>query len=64
LLAPGTAADVTIVDPDTIVSKLREPMHDLPDGGVRVQRDAVGMEYVIVIGEVLLEHGKVGRLIP
>jgi hypothetical protein len=64
LVDPGTAADVTIVDPDTTVSKLREPMHGLPDGGVRVQRGAAGMEYVSVIGEVLPEHGKAGRLIP
>jgi hypothetical protein len=58
------AADVAIVDPDAIVSKLCEPMFDFPDGGVHVQRDAAGIEYVIVIGEVLLEHAKVRRLIP
>ena len=55
-IAPGKAADITIFDPDTIASKPREPVNDFPGGGAeRVKRDAVGIDYVIVNGEVLVE---------
>jgi N-acyl-D-amino-acid deacylase len=63
-LAPGKAADITIFDPDTIASKPRQPVHDLPDGGVHVKRDAVGIAYVIVNGEVLLEGGEHTGALP
>ncbi len=43
-LAPGQAADIVIFDPETIASKPREPVYDLPDGGVRVKREAIGIE--------------------
>jgi N-acyl-D-aspartate/D-glutamate deacylase len=39
-------------------------VHDLPDGGVRLKRDAIGIEYVIVNGEVLLEHGEHTGALP
>jgi N-acyl-D-amino-acid deacylase len=63
-LAPGKAADITIFDPETIASKPRQAVHDLPDGGVRVKRDAIGIEYVIVNGEVLLERGEHTGALP
>jgi N-acyl-D-aspartate/D-glutamate deacylase len=63
-LAPGKAADITIFDPDTIASKPREPGHDLPDGSVHVKREAIGIEYVIVNGEVLLEGGEHTGALP
>ena len=63
-LAPGKAADITIFDPDTVASKPREPMHDLPGGALRVNRDAVGIDYVIVNGEVLLEGGEHTGALP
>src|SRR5207245_3211056 len=56
-LAPGQAADIVIFDPATIASKPREPVYDLPDGGVRVKREAGGVDYVLVNGERLLEVG-------
>lgn len=56
-LATGQAADIVIFDPETIASKPREPMYDLPDGGVRVKREAIGIDYVLVNGEVLMESG-------
>jgi N-acyl-D-aspartate/D-glutamate deacylase len=58
VLAPGKAADITIFDPETIASKPRQAVHDLPDGGVRVKREAIGIDYVIVNGTVLLEGGE------
>src|ERR1700694_506494 len=42
-LAAGKVADITIFDPDTIASKPREPVADLPGGGVQVKRDSVGI---------------------
>jgi N-acyl-D-amino-acid deacylase len=64
VLAPGKAADITIFDPDTIASKPRQAVHDLPDGGVRVKRDAIGIAYVIVNGTVLLDHGEHTGALP
>ena len=37
-ITPGKVADITIFDPETIASKPRELVHDLPDGGARVKR--------------------------
>jgi N-acyl-D-aspartate/D-glutamate deacylase len=63
-LTPGKAADIVIFDPDTIASKPREPGHDLPDGSVHVKREAIGIDYVIVNGEVLLESGEHTGALP
>jgi len=63
-LAPGQAADIVIFDPATIASKPREPVYDLPDGGVRVKREAIGIDYVLVNGEVLLESGEHTGALP
>jgi len=63
-LAPGQAADIVIFDPETIASKPREPVYDLPDGGVRVKREAIGIDYVLVNGEVLLEGGEHTGALP
>ena len=64
-IAPGKAADITIFDPDTIASKPRMPVHDLPGSNVlHVKRDAIGIDYVIVNGEVLLEGGEHTGALP
>ena len=63
-IAPGKAADITIFDPDTIASKPREPVRNLPGGGLQVKRDAIGIDYVIVNGEVLLEGGEHTGALP
>ncbi len=63
-IAPGKAADITIFDPDTIASKPREPVADLPAGGVQVKREAVGIDHVIVNGTVLLENGRLTDALP
>ena len=64
-IAPGKAADITIFDPDTIASKPREPAHDLPGGdAMQVKRGAIGIDYVIVNGEVLLEGGEYTGALP
>ena len=63
-IAAGKVADITIFDPDTIASKPREPVATLPAGGVQVKRDAVGIDYVIVNGAVLLEGGELTDALP
>src|SRR5258708_15730586 len=60
----GKVADLVIFDPDTIASKPREPVNDLPAGGTRVKRDAVGIDYVIVNGTVLLDGGELTDALP
>ena len=64
-IAKGKAADIVIFDPDTIASKPREPVYDLPDPTcMHVKRDAVGIDYVIVNGEVLLEGSEHTGALP
>jgi N-acyl-D-aspartate/D-glutamate deacylase len=63
-VAPGKAADIVIFDPDTIASKPRQPGYDLPDGGVHVKREAIGIDYVLVNGAVLLENGEHTGALP
>ena len=64
-IAPGKAADIVVFDPDTIDSKPREPVFDFPDpASLHVKRDAVGIDYVIVNGEVLLEDNEHTGALP
>ena len=63
-IAAGKAADITIFDPDTIASKPREPVNDLPGGGVQVKREATGIDRVIVNGQVLFENGELTDALP
>jgi hypothetical protein len=39
-------------------------VYDLPDGSVRVKREAIGIDYVLVNGEVLLEGGEHTGALP
>jgi N-acyl-D-amino-acid deacylase len=36
----------------------------MPDGSVRVKREAIGIDYVLVNGEVLLEGGEHTGALP
>ena len=42
----------------------QEPVATLPAGGVQVKRDAVGIDYVVVNGSVLLEGGELTDALP
>jgi N-acyl-D-aspartate/D-glutamate deacylase len=64
IVAAGKVADLVIFDPDTIASKPREPVADMPAGGVRVKRDAIGIGHVIVNGAVLLDDGVLTDALP
>ncbi len=64
-LSPGMAADVAIFDYNTVGSARRGEMrNDLPGGGRRLVMPARGIEYTVVNGEVLYEHGKVSGGLP
>jgi len=64
-LSPGFAADVAIFDYNTVGSSKRGEMrNDLPGGGRRLVMPARGVEYTVVNGEVLYEHGKPTGALP
>ncbi len=58
-IAAGLPADLAIFDYNTIGSTGRSQwLNDLPGGGRRLVIAAQGVEYTIVNGEVLFEHGQ------
>ncbi|HKD68119.1 MAG TPA: amidohydrolase family protein [Candidatus Binataceae bacterium] len=64
-LAPAMAADVTIFDFDTIGPAGRQKLvRDLPGSGERFIVPANGIEYTIVNGEMLYEHGQHSGALP
>jgi len=58
VLAPGYAADITVHDPDSVASGPLKRVNDLPGGARRLFSDGEGIDYVIVNGSVLLDHGR------
>lgn len=57
-IAPGMAADFAIFDLATVGSDVTGTMRrDLPGGGRRLVMTARGVEYTIVNGQLLFEHG-------
>lgn len=58
LLRPGMAADLAIWDAKTINPTTEDIVHDFPNNGWRIREQAEGIEYTVVNGEVLIEHGQ------
>ena len=58
-LAVGMAADITIFDKEQVGSAMKatEVKHDLPGGGERLYAAPHGIDYVIVNGAILYDHG-------
>lgn len=58
-LAVGLAADITIFDKEQVGSAMKatEVKHDLPGGGERLYAAPHGIDYVIVNGAILYDHG-------
>jgi len=56
-LAEGTAADLVLFDPDTVIDLDPEYVHDLPGGARRYVSRAEGIEATIVGGQVLYRAG-------
>ncbi len=64
-LRAGAAADIVILDEDTVSSPLRPtPVKDLPAGGTRLYCKAEGISRVIVNGQVLYRDGRHTGALP
>ncbi len=64
-LAPGLAADIAIFDYQKVGSAARQEMRkDLPGGALRFVMGATGVEYTIVNGEVVYQHGQPAGKLP
>ena len=58
LIRTGMAADLVVLDPDTIGPRLPEVAHDLPAGAKRLKQTADGIKHTVVNGEVLLTENE------
>jgi N-acyl-D-amino-acid deacylase len=58
LIRRGLAADLLVIDPDTVGARLPEVVHDLPAGGKRLKQTADGIHFSIVNGTVLLQDNE------
>jgi N-acyl-D-aspartate/D-glutamate deacylase len=54
----GFAADLVIFDPETVGHGRRYTSRDLPAGAARVVIDAVGIDHLVVNGQVIRSHGE------
>jgi len=57
LLQAGKAADIVVFDADTIGRGEERPQFDMPGDGMRYVRDAIGVEAVVVNGQVAWADG-------
>jgi N-acyl-D-aspartate/D-glutamate deacylase len=57
-IAEGYHADVVVVDPETVGSELAVLVHDLPGDSPRLTADPIGVELVLVNGQVAVVDGK------
>jgi N-acyl-D-aspartate/D-glutamate deacylase len=54
----GAAADITVFDPSTIARGEEKAVFDMPGGGMRYSRAAIGIDSVVVSGVVAYTGGK------
>jgi N-acyl-D-aspartate/D-glutamate deacylase len=57
-IAPGQAADLVLLDPDTVDDVEPEYVRDLPGGAKRLVSRAVGVHATLVAGQVVFESGR------
>ena len=58
LVREGLAADLVVLDPDTVAANLPDVVHDLPAGAKRLKQTATGISHTIVGGQILLEDNE------
>ena len=63
-LASGYFADIVVFDPDKIDYLATRTVSDVPGGGSRLWRDAVGVRDVIVNGQIVVRDGAVTGALP
>jgi N-acyl-D-aspartate/D-glutamate deacylase len=57
-LLTGLAADVVVFDPETVACSPLRRVNDLPAGAERLVSDALGIDAVVVNGQILRENGE------
>ncbi len=57
MLYPGMAADVLVLDPETVRPLPKEKAYDLPNGEERIVVKAQGIKHTIVNGKPVIEDG-------
>jgi N-acyl-D-aspartate/D-glutamate deacylase len=57
-IRPGYAADLVVFDPDRVGLERTELVPDLPGGAARLLQRAVGVDFVVVNGSVLIDAGE------
>ncbi|TMK27671.1 MAG: D-aminoacylase, partial [Actinobacteria bacterium] len=64
LIREGLAADLLVLDPDTVAPEMPEVVRDLPAGARRLTQRARGFAATVVNGEVVLRDGKPTGALP
>ncbi len=64
LIREGMAADLLVLDPETISPEMPEVVRDLPAGALRLTQRARGIAATVVNGEVVLRDGKPTGALP
>ncbi len=57
IIKEGYRADLVIFDPETVAPAPTSVRYDLPGGEMRLYADSIGIETVVVNGELIVEHG-------
>ena len=64
LIREGMAADLLVLDPETIAPEMPEVVRDLPAGARRLTQRARGIAATVVNGEIVLRDGKPTGALP
>jgi N-acyl-D-aspartate/D-glutamate deacylase len=63
-LEVGKAADMVVFDPDAVEPLALLTLDDIPGGGTRMTKNARGIPWVLVNGEVVVEDGEPTAAVP
>ena len=58
LLREGMAADINILDPDTVGAKMPEVVHDLPAGARRLKQFSKGIKATVLNGQTVIKENE------
>ena len=64
LLREGMTADITVFDPDAVVPRMPEVVHDLPSGSKRLKQYADGILATVVAGQTVLKENEHTGALP